>query len=273
MTSVKRTKKYFVVSCLCHLGVLLLFIIGFESVNPLVVIENTNKHDVISAVILGDIKESKILPQETPKPVIPKPMPEPVKEKPKPLEKVVKPAPAPPKPDAISLRKKADKLKEKKAIEEKLLAEMKPKKIKKKQIQRKEQAALKAQFEKTLREQISLDDLKMKGTQSRQASGVVKKYQALIIQAISEHWIVPPTANKKLSSLLIIKLSPSGSVLDVQIAKSSGDPALDSSARAAVFKASPLPVPKKSEDFEPFKHFSLKVRPETVLSGDGGMTG
>ena len=46
----------------------------------------------------------------------------------------------------------------------------------------------------------------------------------------------------------------------------SGDPALDSSARVAVMKASPLPVPSNSDDFEPFRQFILKVKPENVVS-------
>ncbi len=105
----------------------------------------------------------------------------------------------------------------------------------------------------------------MSGKLSRQSQGIVNKYKALIIQAISEHWQVPLQANRSLYSELMIRLSPEGAVLDVKITKSSGDPALDSSARSAVLKASPLPVPESKDEFEPFKQFVLKVKPENIV--------
>lgn len=110
----------------------------------------------------------------------------------------------------------------------------------------------------------------LKGKENRQAQGEVNKYTALIIQAISEQWIVPTQANKKLSCKLKIRLAPSGLVLDVQITKTSGDPALDSSARAAVLKASPLPVPKDKLAFESFREFELKVKPENLVTSNIG---
>jgi colicin import membrane protein len=97
------------------------------------------------------------------------------------------------------------------------------------------------------------------------SQGVVDKYKALIIQSIGEHWLVPLQANKKLTSELMIRLGPGGKVLDVTITRSSGDPSLDSSARAAVMKASPLPVPDKPDEFEPFRQFVLKVKPENIV--------
>ncbi len=64
----------------------------------------------------------------------------------------------------------------------------------------------------------------------------------------------------------MIRLAPGGLVLDAQVTKSSGDQALDSSARAAVFKASPLPVPKKLTEFEAFRQFVIKFTPKDVLT-------
>ena len=124
---------------------------------------------------------------------------------------------------------------------------------------------LKTQSEASLRDHLLDENIKLQGQQSRQAQGVVDKYKALIIQAISEKWLVPPQSNKKLSSELLIRLAPGGMVLSVDVTKSSGDPALDSSARAAVLKASPLPVPNDTGAFEPFRQFVLKVKPENVI--------
>jgi colicin import membrane protein len=96
--------------------------------------------------------------------------------------------------------------------------------------------------------------------------GIVDKYQALILESIRPNWLVPYNVNKNLTSVLMIRVAPGGMVLDVQIVKSSGDAALDRSARAAIFKASPLPVPEKSDEFELFRQFTLKMKPENIAA-------
>lgn len=270
MRALPSKKKYFYVSAAFHVVILLVLVLGYDFTEPLSVIENTNKNDIISAVVLGDSAKSKILPQQ-----IPAPQPE-VKPEPKPIE----PPKAQPKvveqkdtqKDVIALQaEKKKKLAQQKAEQLKkqhdlfakdLLADIKKQSVKHKQVK---QAQLKNQFEKSLRQQLLDEDIKLKGTQSRAAQGVVNKYKALIIQAISEQWLVPTQANKKLYCELMIRLAPGGSVLDVQVTRTSGDPSLDSSARAAVLKASPLPVPSDPAAFEAFRQFVLKVKPETVL--------
>jgi len=281
-------KKYFTWSIAAHAAILFLLIVNFYFSSPTPVLQNSNKNDIISAVVLGDTAKSKMLPQKMPEPK-PQPVKEEVKEEPKPKPTLPPPAPkAKPvqqvaKPDAIPLKKvdNKKKLAEQKALEEKkrreklakdLLADMEKvtKKIKKEKIDPKKTKAqfekvLREQAEKSLREQLLDEEIKLQGQQSRQAQGEVNKYKALILQAISENWIVPPQANKKLFCELMIRMAPGGMVLDVQVSKSSGDPALDSSARAAVLKSSPLPVPKDSEAFESFRQFVLKVKPENII--------
>jgi colicin import membrane protein len=61
-------------------------------------------------------------------------------------------------------------------------------------------------------------------------------------------------------------LAPGGVVLDVQVTRSSGDVSLDRSARDAVFKASPLPVPENASEFNQFRQFVLKVKPENIVT-------
>lgn len=278
-------KKYFTISLAAHVVLLLILVISIEFASPMVVVENTDKHDVISAVVLGDIEKSKILPQKNqpkPKPIEPVAKEEPKPEPPKPKEaaKQQPPAPTPPAPDAIALKIQDKKKLAEKALQEKLqkdifgkdlLADIKKvsdkqKKQKQKELQAKFEKTLREQAEKTMRQQLLNEDIKMQGAQARLSQGVVDKYRALIIQSISEHWIVPPQVNKKLFTKLTIRLAPGGTVLEVHISKSSGDPSLDSSARAAVMKASPLPVPKEAGEFEPFREFELKVKPENVIS-------
>jgi len=273
--------KYVVISVGAHAFLLFIFLLNLKFSTPLPVFENTNQHDVISAVVLGDVEKSKIVPQK----IQPTPPPPPPVQKPVKVAEAPKPEPVM-KKEVIAL-KKADKKKpkvqdtiandllndikkqsERHKKESALLADIKKQKqTSEKKLSTQFEKLLQAQAEKTLRQQFLNEDFKIKGERERRAQGEVDKYKALIIQSISEHWIIPTQANKKLSSELMIRLSSAGTVLDVQVTKSSGDPALDSSARAAVIKASPLPVPKDPEAFKAFKQFVLKVKPENVLNG------
>jgi len=98
-----------------------------------------------------------------------------------------------------------------------------------------------------------------------QVQGTIDRYQALILQSISQNWMIPPGIDKQLSCTLNIQLAPDGSVLNVSLSQSSGNVLLDRSAVAAVYKSSPLPVPKDSDAFETFRNFDLLVKPEDIL--------
>lgn len=97
-----------------------------------------------------------------------------------------------------------------------------------------------------------------------QMTGEVDKYKALITNAISQRWILPETVDKRLSSQFRIRLAPNGAVLEVTLLRSSGDPILDRSAQAAIYKASPLPVPSDPAAFNVFREISLTVRPDNA---------
>ena len=96
-------------------------------------------------------------------------------------------------------------------------------------------------------------------------AATTEKYRHLILQAIAQQWIVPPELNKQLETKLAVHLAPGGMVLEVIIVKSSGNAVLDRSAQSAVYKASPLPVPKNGL-FNIFRQINLMVRPEGVLT-------
>lgn len=95
-------------------------------------------------------------------------------------------------------------------------------------------------------------------------AGVVDKYKALILNAISQQWILPDQVAPGLSSQFRIRLAPNGEVLEVSLLRSSGDPVLDHSAQTAIRKASPLPVPADAASFDVFREISLTVRPEQM---------
>lgn len=286
--AVSSNRKFFWVSISCHLIILLVLVLGFDFTTPLPVIENTNKNDVISAVVLGDTEKSKILPQKLSTPTPPPPSMTKKEPTPKPKVQAEKLPQEQIKKEVIALKKMTDKKKiaqqkmsqtkkQKELLAKDLLADVEKvkdeqKKVKQKKLKNQFEKTLHEQAEKSLRQQLLNEEIKLQGTQNRQAQGEVNKYKALILQAISEHWIIPTQANKSLYCELMIRLAPGGTVLDVQITKTSGDPSLDSSARAAVMKASPLPVPNDSAAFDSFREFVLKVKPENILGNEGGLS-
>jgi colicin import membrane protein len=159
------------------------------------------------------------------------------------------------------LKQKQLNIKNQQELEAKKLAEIKNKNAAElARIERAKEEKIKAELAKKEQEEADRQaalDRKAKA----QMAGVVDKYKALIINAISRQWILPDNADSRMSSQFRIRLAPNGAVLDVSLTKSSGDSVLDRSARAAIYKASPLPVPTDPSTFNIFRDISLTVRP------------
>ncbi|NBX85095.1 MAG: cell envelope integrity protein TolA [Gammaproteobacteria bacterium] len=163
-------------------------------------------------------------------------------------------------------------LEKQKKEQEKQLADLKAKqqaeaKKAKKLSQEKAQAEKKQQQEavKLAQQKAQEDHLAQQKAESlanqQKMAGEVDRYKALIINAIRDQWILPENVNPDLSSQFVIRLAPTGAVLDVRLTRSSGDELLDRSAQAAIYKASPLPVPTDANAFNMFREISLTVRP------------
>lgn len=115
--------------------------------------------------------------------------------------------------------------------------------------------------------QIKAEQQQLQQSQATQrANAEVDKYKALIVQAISQNWVVPNTVSPDLSCILHINLAPGGVVTSVSVVKSSGDSGLDNSAMSAVYKASPLPVPEDAKLFDQFRELNLTVRPLNLIN-------
>ena len=165
---------------------------------------------------------------------------------------------------ALVLKKQREQRLQKKALEKALAL----KRLKEKQLEQTRALDAKQQQlqQKMLQQQMQQDQKQIEKMRAVQMQGVLDQYKGQIIQAIQNQWIVPDSANRTLSCVLLINLAPGGVVLNVKTLTSSGDPVLDRSARVAVFKASPLPVPKDPAVFEKFRALRLTVRPERVNS-------
>jgi colicin import membrane protein len=257
------------VSVILHVVVLFILIVSFEFSSLMPVVQNSDEDmKVISATIIN------------PRATVPVPAPTPVAEAPVPAAPP-KPVPAPAKPIfqetdveeqmiAIDQQLKKRLVDQQQAHTKKLMQEKRKLLAKEKKL--KQAALLKAmekemhqQTEKSLQQQVLNEQQRVVGVK---VQGEVNKYKALILQAIAQRWLVPAGVDKTLSSELFIRLAPGGTVLDVQVTKSSGDLALDRSARDAVFKASPLPVPEDDDGFNQFRQFILKVKPQNLIESD-----
>jgi colicin import membrane protein len=121
--------------------------------------------------------------------------------------------------------------------------------------------------EKLLQQQLAKEQEELAASRQKFVDSIIAKYTALIKNAIAQKWIIPPGVDKSLSCVLLIHLLADGSVVTVEVNKSSGDTALDNSAVLAVKKASPLPMPDNADVLNQFKTLYLTVKPETVLEG------
>jgi len=95
------------------------------------------------------------------------------------------------------------------------------------------------------------------------AKKVSASAQVAITDKVIRSWNEPIHISGKLACLVRVELLPTGDVMSVKIEKSSGNSIFDASAERAVYKASPLPVPKDSAIFEKnFRSFRFNFAPK-----------
>ena len=92
-------------------------------------------------------------------------------------------------------------------------------------------------------------------------------YIGLIARAVEENWSRPPSARNDMEAELLLQLIPTGEVVSVTLADSSGNAAFDRSAIMAVRKAERFPELQQLEArlFERnFRRLRLKFKPEDL---------
>lgn len=155
----------------------------------------------------------------------------------------------------------AELTKKKAAEEQAKITQAKAEKAKQELAQAAQEKAEKARAAWLQKQQAAAQQAAADAANAARVSGEVNKYKALILNAISQQWILPQNVDSSMSSQFRIRLAPNGSVLEVALTRSSGDPILDRSAQSAIYKASPLPVPSDPTTFNLFRDISLTVRP------------
>jgi colicin import membrane protein len=173
-------------------------------------------------------------------------------------QKITQPKPKPPPPPkkqiiphrapiakkAIILQK--PKVKPHKTLDDEITQEQKALE----QLNNRLQSALQAEVKK--QQQMAAQQQQMDG------------YKAQILSLIQSHWRIHEL-NKNLSCVYRIEIAPGGMVLSVTLVKSSGNTALDQSAKVAILQSSPLPVPNDPALFESFRELVLTVSPKSFV--------
>jgi len=129
-----------------------------------------------------------------------------------------------------------------------------------KEEQRQRELAEERERKRQLQEQLERERI------ARQVNSALARYTPIIRQKVSRNWNRPTNVPSKIEAHVRVRLSQTGEVLSARITKSSGNPVFDRSVRAAVLKASPLPIPREQGINEEFRTLDLTFKPEDMIS-------
>jgi colicin import membrane protein len=193
-------------------------------------------------------------PPPPPAPVVEAPKPPPKVEPPKPEPQVKKPdivvekaprkpkpkpkpeaKPAPPKDDEFQKRLAREQL----AVEQRKMDDER---------RRADEARRKVEAERLAREQAAAARNK-----------ALSEYVSRIRAKVRQNWILPQDIKGNPECVFKVIQLPTGEVIDVKLAKSSGNPAYDDAVYRAILKSSPLPLPASRDQF--YRELELTFRP------------
>jgi colicin import membrane protein len=180
--------------------------------------------------------EPKPTPTPTPKPII----------KPLPIKPIPKPKPVPQRHVNLDLEKELNKELQQTTVTKKI----------------------KLTQQNALQQQLASEQnhVSQEVAQIKRDNGEIDKYKALILQTITQNWVIPENLASGLSCQLLLHVAPGGEIISVILIRSSGNELLDRSAKTAVLKSSPLPVPKDAALFDDFREIRLTARPEGLTA-------
>jgi colicin import membrane protein len=127
--------------------------------------------------------------------------------------------------------------------------------------QKRKQEEARKKAEQELQARLAAEQAREAAQRQSAMQRMVDEYVLYIQEKVQRSWIRPPSSGSELSCTVEVRLIPSGEVIDAQIVRSSGNPAFDRSVEAAVFKASPLPVPPDPDVMEQFRSLRFEFKP------------
>jgi colicin import membrane protein len=133
---------------------------------------------------------------------------------------------------------------------------------KKKEAEERRKSAESSLKEQLVREEKERTEAKTKAEQAARAQSELARVEGLIRQKVERNWVRPAGWTKGMECVVRVRLAPTGEVINVNIARPSGNPAFDRSVQNAVYKASPLPLPEDKGLFEHFRDLEMRFRPE-----------
>lgn len=167
------------------------------------------------------------------------------------------------------------KLKDEKLKKEKAKKEADAKAEKQKKLEEEQKAAAEAEkrkkAEKQRREELRALEAQMQKEEQMLSSTVddvsTKSYEELIAERVRQNWSRPPSARNGMTTILEIKMLPTGQVMGVRVTRSSGDAAFDRAAEQAVKRVDRFEEVKNipPDVFERyFRQFLFTFRPEDL---------
>jgi len=154
-------------------------------------------------------------------------------------------------------KRKAAEVKKRKAAEEKKRKQAEAKK--RKAAEEKKRKAKEAKKRKLAEQQKAEAEMRAAMEAERDATEL-DRYRALIQRSVTASWLRPRGIGDGLKCTLRIRMATGGNVIAAEVVESSGSGAFDRSARAAVLKADPLPVPT-GRLFERFRDINFVFAP------------
>ena len=160
-------------------------------------------------------------------------------------------------------KRKAEEARKKAEAEEKRKAEEARKKAEAEKKRKAEEARKKAAAESEMRERLAAEQERLRAQRDSAMQRMIDEFGLYIKEKVQRSWIRPPGSSASLSCIVNVTLIPGGEVINVKIVRGSGNAAFDGSVEAAVFKASPLPVPPDPEVMEKFRSITFEFNPDT----------
>jgi len=161
---------------------------------------------------------------------------------------------------AEAQRKAEDEARKKAEAEAKRKAEEDAKRQAEEAARKKAEAEKQQQAEDALAASLAEEESRLSAQRAAASQRAVNENAALIKAKVQRNWIRPVGSSDQLSCLVAVRLIPSGEVVGVNIVRGSGDDAFDRSVQAAVYKASPLPVPQDPALMDQFRSFSFEFK-------------
>ncbi|MFZ5522573.1 MAG: cell envelope integrity protein TolA [Pseudomonadota bacterium] len=100
-----------------------------------------------------------------------------------------------------------------------------------------------------------------KAVQDAAVDAMVNEYKAKIITKIRRNIVKPPDVRDDARAEFRVTLLPGGTVLTVELKRSSGNAAYDNAVERAILKSQPLPLPADMAMFNRFRVLLLVFRP------------